>query len=412
MWKALLSYGAANAIAGAVGFVVVPILARLLGPADFSRAALFVSAVWVFNVVAGLNIGAAVSVKLKKKGQEELREFVSSAFVCVLVLSAFWFFVILLVGDVIGRQVELSRYLLLLALAGSLFGIQFQAYQSFQMMSGDARGYGVMQVSNSALTAAGSVALVYVMSQPLYGRIAGLMVGYVTFGLASVHALRKLGLLQRGAASLSGCREVLAFCIPLMPHMAGVFLFSVIDRFFAVSLGGAQASGKYLAAISLSAALALIISASNRALIPSIYGLLENGGRDSFKSVQRILNIYLLVSVAAVLAGQVLSGPLTNMLLGPKYAGAGQIFSILLVGQGVFACYTMGSNILMYYEKVSTLSIITLLSGVANVVMLYAAFHAWGLQGIAWAGVIAMLIRYLWVMRTVGSITPLRIFKL
>lgn len=412
MWKALLSYSTANALAGAIGFVAVPILARILGPADFARAALFVSAVWVFNVIAGLNIGAAISVKLKKKGQAELEVFVSSAFLCVLGFGALWSIIIFLLGEMVGPHVELSRNLLLLALLSSLFGVIFQSYQSFQMMSGNARAYGVMQVSNSALTAAISVALAFWMTQPFFGRIFGLIAGYSVFGVLGFRALRKLGFLRFESAGFAGCREVLAFCLPLMPHMAGVFLFSVVDRFLAVSLGGAAASGKYVAAISLSAALALIISASNRALIPRIYTLLKAGTPEAFASVQRVQNVYFVVSSAAAVIGWLAADYFANALLGPEYSGAGELLSILLVGQSVFACYTMGSNILMYYEKVSQLSLITLICGLANVVLIYAAFPAWGLQGIAWAGVTSMLLRYLWVMRAVKSITPLGIFKL
>lgn len=411
MLKSLLSYGLANVLSGLIGFIAVPILARALGPADFARAALFVSLVWVCNVLAGLNISAAFNVKFKKKEQGDLPEFVTSAFFCVAALSAFWFVVLLLFGPWISRLAGLSEELIALALLGSCFNMYFQVYQGYQMMRSDAVGYGTVQVMNSALTAGLSVLLALGMANSFSGRIIGLMVPYVVLGLFALMKLRRAGLLRPTAASIHGIKEVLAFCLPLVPHMMGVFLFAVLDRFFAVHLAGEEKAGGYLAAVSVVAAISLVTSASNRASVPVLYHQLQVSGGDGVRHVQKLVDVYVACAAAASVCGILLARPVCKLLFGAGYEGAGDILAVLVVSQALFACYTLGSNILLYFERVRTLSMITIWTGVLNAVLMYAGFKLFGLIGIAYAGVLAMAVRYSLVTFVVSRMIKVRPFS-
>src|SRR5690606_2773692 len=98
-------------------------------------------------------------------------------------------------------------------------------------------------------------------------------------------------------------REILRFGVPLVPHVAGVFLLVSVNRFVInVELGLAQ-TGIYMVAVQFSAALALVFESINKAYVPWLFERLK---RDQLNEKRQIVCLtyiwYAIILCGAIFA--------------------------------------------------------------------------------------------------------------
>src|SRR5690606_5039639 len=175
-------------------------------------------------------------------------------------------------------------------------------------------------------------------------------------------------------------REVLRFGIPLIPHVGGIFLLASVDRFVINAELGLAQTGIYMVAVQFAAALALVFDSINKAYVPWLFERLKRDQMSEKHEIVRFTYIwYALILCGAALAFAV--GPwLVILIAGEEYARAGDLIGWLVLGQVFGGMYLMVTNYIFFSKRTGSLSLVTLVSGLLNVVLLVLLTGRFGLE--------------------------------
>lgn len=190
-------------------------------------------------------------------------------------------------------------------------------------------------------------------------------------------------------------QEALKSSVPLIPHIAGLFLLTTVDRFVINAELGLADAGVYMVAAQLAGAMGLVFNAVNKAYVPWLFERLKRDVCDEKRQIVRYTYAwFMLILFGAGLVFMI--GPwLVTLVAGQEYAQAGEFIGWLALGQAFVGMYLMVTNYAIYSKRTGLLSLATITSGVINVILLVALIRLLGLKGAAIAFCISMAIRFL-----------------
>ncbi|MCC2636663.1 MAG: exopolysaccharide biosynthesis protein [Moraxellaceae bacterium] len=393
-----LTYLLSNLLSAAVPFILIPILTRYLSPAEYGQVGIFQGLVTGLAAIIGLNATGAAARKLYDDdlSPQDLSHFIGACLQILLASATVLFILSLFFHADAAGWLGLESAWLLWSVPVSAAGFVINLRLSQWQIRRQALQYGALQVTQSLLLLLLALLLVVGMGQGAAGRIEAQVAAVAACALLALHFLRRDDLLGWAWRPVY-IREALAYGVPLVPHIAGIFLLGMADRFFINSeLGPAQA-GIYLVAVQLSSIMAIVFDAINKAYIPWLFERLK---RDNVAEKRQTVQLtYLYFALALATAGLFfLAGPaVIRLLAGEQYGAAASVLGWLALGQAFGGGYFMVTNYILYSKKTAMMSLATVSCGALNIGLLLVLVPAWGLQGAAAAYTVAMACRFFWM---------------
>lgn len=377
-----------------VPFLLLPLLTRYLTPEEYGLVSIFQALTTGLLAFVGLNtVGAAVRQYYDVDSKAQLAKYVGGCFK-ILAVSTVVVLVFFLIFQGWGVEVSgLSIDWLLFSVVASagLFAVNMRL--GLWQVRGQALAFGSLQVSLGVLNAAITLILVIPYGLGAEGRMAAILLAPLLLGSISVVLLRNEGVLDLGSARAE-MKDALAFGAPLAPHVLGLFLLTAGDRFVINSMLGPESVGVYMVAMQISLGIGLVFDAFNKAFVPWLFARLK---KDEQALRQQIVVITyacfggaFLLAVLLLLAGPIL----VYVLAGKDYHSALDYLGILAFGQAFQGLYLMVTNYAFYAKKTGLLSLVTMLSGVLGIALLWFVVPTWGLQGAAMAYLATMAARF------------------
>lgn len=390
-------YLVSNILNALIPFALLPILTRYLSPEEYGEVAMFQALLGGLTAFVGLSMQGAAGRKFYDGhlGNDDLREFIGSCLQILLVTSLITLITLVGFSGQLSEWLGLDRHWILLAVVVTASSIVVQVRLGQWQVRKDAKQYGVMQVSQSLLNIFLSLTLVIVFAQGAGGRISAQILAAGFFAALALWLLRRDGLLKVMVWRPAFISEALRFGVPLIPHVGGMFLLASVDRFVINSELGLAQTGVYMVAIQFAAALSLVFDAINKAYVPWLFERLKRDDEQEKRLIVRFTYGWYLAIVCV--AGMIfLVGPwVVTFVAGHQYAGAGDVVAWLALGQVFGGMYLMVTNYIFFSKRTGLLSMVTILSGLINVVLLLFLVDSFGLKGAAYAFCIAMAIRFL-----------------
>lgn len=390
-------YLVSNILNALIPFALLPILTRHLKPEEYGEVAMFQTLLGVLLAFIGLSMAGAAGRKFydSNLNRTQLAEFngaclqilLFSCLVSLLVLGTF--------RTYFSEWLGLDTQWILLAAAITAANVVVQIRLGQWQVRKQAVNYGALQISRSAMDFLLSLIFIIVLIRGADGRISAQSWAVTIFSVVSIWNLKKDGLLTFFCWRPDFIREALKFGIPLIPHVGGGFLLMSADRFFINSELGLSQTGVYMVAVQFSAALALIFDAINKAYVPWLFERLKRDQEcEKLQIVRYTYGWYALILCGAVVA--FIIGPwLVNFIAGEKYADAGNVIGWLALGQIFGGMYLMVTNYIFYSKRTGMLSLVTMVSGLINISLLFFLIGNFGMEGAAYAFCISMAIRFL-----------------
>ena len=385
-----------NILAAAIPFALLPILTRYLSPAEYGQVAIFQTLLAGLGAFVGLSVQGAAGVKFYDEhlSEHELKYFIGN---CLLVLAATTSLVLLAVlifRHPLSNWLALETHWLLLSVgvSGATFIAAVRMGQ-WQVRK-QAKNYGAFQVSQSLINMLLSLLVVVYFLQGAAGRIWVLGVIPMAFAVVALFLLYRDDLLGF-AWRPNYLREILAFGVPLIPHSAGLFLLSSVDRFVINDKLGLAQVGIYMVAVQLTAAMGLVFDAINNAYVPWLFERLKRNQIEEKKQIVRWTYVYCIALLGIVALAFVLGPPVLILVAGEKYSAAADVIGWLALGQAFHGMYLMVTNYIFYSKRTGLLSFSTITSGLINVGLLVVLISSMGLKGAAIAFAISMAIKFL-----------------
>ena len=388
-------YLVSNIINAAIPFALLPVLTRYMSPGEYGQVAMYQTLLAALAAVTGVSVHGAAVVKYFDDDitHVDLGHFIGACLQVRAGTTAVVFVVAFLVRVPLAAWLGLQTEWVLWAVVASAAGFVIQMRLSQWQVRGEAVKYGALQVVQSLANAALSLLLVVVLMQGPRGRIDAQ--NWVLMAICGI----SLFLLARdrliGVSWHAGhFREALRFGVPLIPHVAGMFLLNAVDRMMINAQLGLAQAGVYMVGVQLTMAMPIVFSAINTAYAPWLYERLKANDPSEKRRIVKWTYAYFLIVLVLAGAAFVVGPPIVSLVAGSRYAAAGKTVGWLALGQAFGGMYLMVTNYIFYSKRTGALSLATIGSGLLNVALLYFMIGRLGLPGAAMAFALATAIRF------------------
>jgi O-antigen/teichoic acid export membrane protein len=322
----------------AVPFFLLPILTRVLTPADYGTVAMFALMMSILSAFTGLSVHGAISVRYFQLEKNELADYVGTCVGILVVSTSVASLLVAAFSPWLARGTGVPPDWLLLAVVASGFQFLINIRLSLWQVLEEAQRYGVFQIGQSLLNAALSLTLVLVVGMAWEGRVLGQASALLLFGAVAAWWLFRDGWLQFPRNWRAHSRDALNFGVPLIPHVIGGLLIVAADRFVIVKLLDVAQAGIYMVALQVGQILGLITESFNKAYAPWLMKALSKPTDALRISIVRGTYFYFAaVCLVAVVFG-LMAPMLLDFLVGSSFRAAGELVIYIAFGFDSSAC--------------------------------------------------------------------------
>lgn len=372
-------YTGANIINAVIPFLLLPILTRILSPAEYGLVAMFQTVLAIFGVFTGAGFHAAVRTRYFKMDSDRFPVYTGVCMLLMTLTTMITLGVVTLLLEPLAAFTSLDTNLLLLAVIVSAMQFYAQIRLVIWQVKRKPFAYSIFQILQSIMNLGLSLYLVVALSEGAQGRINGIAITIFVFGLIAIITLfytrqAKPGLNRDDAVS------ALKFSLPLIPYSLTAMLVLMADRFILNSTLGVESVGIYFVALQLAIPITVITDGINRAFTPWCY---EKMQREHHHFMIATTYLLMLIFVAITLLYCISIYFLFDIIVGPTYQQGITITLILAVAACLHACTMMVSKGVFYAEKTERLPLITITLGASYIVVAIAMVENFGLLGLA-----------------------------
>ncbi len=390
-------YAAGNVASAAIPFALLPLLTRVLAPAEFGHVVAFSLLATLCTPFAGLSIHGAVGVAWFNRPREEMPDFVGAAItvgITSLALTALTVAAVLAAAPSLASGFSPFWGAVAAATAGAniLLQCRLSLWQSQQRPVANA---GVQFIA-AALNVGLSLIGVLVLGLGGEGRNGGIALATFLMALTAIMLLfwsRE----ARWSLRRDDVKSLLLFGVPLIPHgLAGVVI-GTADRWIVSAQLGAQTLGIYGAGAQLGMVMALLADAFIKAYTPWLYGRLASANSDDKYSIVGAIYVSIPAFLAVAAAVGVTLHLASGLLLGPQYRAATVVLPWFMLGGAFSGIYLCTTNLFFFSGRTSLLSVVTLASATAGTLLTWMLASAFGVEGAAMGyattqGLLALLV--------------------
>lgn len=389
-------YLIANLLNAVIPFALLPLLTRVLSPNEYGEIAMFQTVTAALSAFIGLSVqGAALRKFYDKNKNQNLADFIGTCLQILIITSIFVIILIYIFSDVLNYYTKINLNWLLFAVVVCVSDFLVQIRLSQWQIRGKAIHFGVLQITRTIFNVVLSLIFIMLMLKGADGRILGITYAAIVFGFITILSLRHDKLINFFQFRLDYFKEALSFGIPLIPHVSGALLISASDRFYINAALGSQSTGIYMVSVQLAMVFAIVFDSFNRAFAPWLYEQLGKPILATQIKIVRFTYVYFILLILLIPLAFLLGPHLLIFIAGDNYAAAGEIIGLLVTGQIFGGMYMMVTNYVFYSKRTGYLSLITILSGLFNLMLLNLLLPRLGLGGAALAFTISMFIQFI-----------------
>ncbi len=403
-------YSIANLLNGALPFLLLPIMTRLLPPQEYGILAMFTVVLGILGAFTGLNAQGAINSRYIDRQHIDFPKYIGASLWILLFSTIAVITLVFILQAPLERITEIRLFWILSAviICGANFIIQLRL--GIWLMARKPALYGALQVSSSIFNIGLSIALVVFVYRSADGRLYAQTITAILFGIVSLLSLRSGGWINM-RLNFGYMKEIFSFGLPLVPHILGGFLLASADRFIVNERLGLQAAGIYMVGAQLGMGLAMMADAFNKAFVPWLYKQLQIKAESTKKVIVRGTWAYfglalLLAAVVATLAPWII-----HTFAGAAYNDAVSAFQWIALGQAFGGMYLMVTNYVFFTRKTNLLGWLTLASGLFGIATSWVLIPWMGLAGAGAGFAAGMLAKFLLTWLLAHKVCPMPWFK-
>ncbi len=375
-------YAAANIASAAVPFLLLPLLTRVLGPAEYGSVVAFALLVTLCQSVAGLNAHAAMGVVWFQRPQQEVPAFTGTALVVAVASTALVTLLVGLAFTLFPRISDIGAPWAMLAALTAGANVVLQCRLVLWQSQHRALQSAALQLATSALNVGLSLLAVLVFGMGGDGRNAGIATATLTMSLVAVALFARAGELQ-WAPSAEQRSTLLRFGAPLIVHALAGVLIGTADRWSVSIRLDAAALGVYGAGAQLGMVMYILADAFVKAYSPWLYSRLRGGtAQDSRVAVGAIYAAMPTFVALSLVVGLALHASAV-WLLGPRYQTAAAVLPWFMAGGAASGIYMCTSVLFFFHGRTARLASVTLSAALVGLSLTWWLVGRYGATGAA-----------------------------
>ena len=391
-----LIYTIPSFVSRGISVLLIPLYTRVLSPADYGAWDMLLVFMNLVRLTAALEISQAVArFYTEEKNDEGRSTCASTALWFTLVANGIVFLIAQLFSPAISRLLlgtaELTPVFRLGTVLVLCNGVFYLVQNQFRWEL-KSKGYAVVSLAVSIVTAAASVVLAYVFKLGLYGILLGSIIGSLAGLIYGVWSLRKT---FRFSFSLERLKSMLTFSAPLVFSGIAVFISHYIDRIMIRHFLTLEALGLYSLAFRFASVITLVMVGFNYALTPLVYKHYEEEETPANLSV--IFRYFLFFALLAYAAMGMFAREILVLFTTPDYYAAAGIMIFMVPAIILSNMYVFAPGIAIR-KKTKFILLINVLGALLQIVFNYIFIPPFGYTGAAGAtclGYLCIFILYM-----------------
>lgn len=400
-------YLGANIVNAGIPFLLLPILTRLLTPTDYGTVAMFSIALSVFGAFSGLSVHGAVAVRYFQLNQSDLAEYVGTCVGILVVSTSLLFILVVFLRGPLSAAFGVPIDWLLVAVVTAGFQFLGHIRLSLWQSSGNAKEYGVFQISRSLTNAAASLFFILFIGMAWQGSALGQALAIILFGVLAGLWLAKDRFLKFPRLWKVHARDALKFGVPLIPHAIGGLLIVAVDRLVITHLIDVAQAGIYMVALQIGQVLGLFTDSFNRAYAPWLMKALSQPTEARRVNIVRGTYAYFVALLLGALALGLLAPQLLAVLVGDSFQLAGELVIYIAVGFAFGGCYYVVANYVFIQSKTAILPLVTLASGVFHIPLTFLLVGRYGITGAGQAFMVTQALSFIGTWWLANKVYPM-----
>jgi O-antigen/teichoic acid export membrane protein len=383
------AYLLARGVPGIISFLAIPLFTRLLNPRGYGKYTLVATTVGLINALGfqWLRLSFVRYLPASKGNPQKLK---STLLTCQLLLVAVGGLVVsamfAIPATVSWRSVAIICWLM------TAVQPTFELFCEQARATIQPRYYMGLQLTRAALTTGLGVAFIE-LGFGWWGPLLGMAVG------SAVPAIYAFGHDWRGTRLSIDPGTFTAVCkygIPLSLTVALAIVISSSDRYLIAYFLGDGPAGLYSAAVDFtSQTLTLLMMSISMAIIPlAMKAYEERGSQAAREQMRHNATLLLVVGVPAVVGIMMLAGNICHCFLGKDFRHEGtRIMPIIALGTFLagYKAYHLDSAFQFAHRTIHQVWIV-LIAAIVNVALNLALIRPLGIIGAAGASVIAYVV--------------------
>jgi O-antigen/teichoic acid export membrane protein len=153
--------------------------------------------------------------------------------------------------------------------------------------------------------------------------------------------------------------------------------------------------GIYVVGAQIGSVIGLLEGAFNQAWVPWLFSQLKKNDPLIKFNIIKITYVYFVIIIVAALVLSWIAPWFISIIVGEKFRDASRYVIWIALGWAFDGMYKMVTNYIFYEQKTHLLAFITLLTGVANIVMCYFLIKYNGTIGAAQATMFSFLFSFI-----------------
>lgn len=404
-------YTAAAGVNASIPFFILPVLTSYLTPAEYGIVSTFMIFNSVFLIVIGIEQHAFIGVNYYSKPIDVIQKYVTG-----VTFTSFIVFILCLSGTAIAAMFydkifEVRSQWIIYSVVVAFAQFLFQLHLSLWQLESKPVQYGIYQVIGSAVNYTVSIVLIAQFHLADKGRMLGIIVASLVFGLISL-----IYLIRRGFVSMNIDRSVmklsLLYSIPLIPHAFAGWINTSLDRLIINTYVGVSETGIYSVGFQIALIISLFAGSFNKAFVPYIYETLNGGGESGKLRLVRYTYYYFGILVFAAVFLSSLIFPILKLLVKEEYYHAQEYIYWIICGFTMDGLYYGVINYIYYSRKTYYVSIITISSSILHFAISIYLIPRIGGVGAAYSTAISFFFAFIGAWIISAKVFPMPWMKL
>lgn len=367
LFQNAFAYTVCNALKQALPFCLIPVLTRYLSPEGYGVLAIIQTAISFLVIVLGFNSQGLLLVKFVTIENKNLTNYVSGIFFIITFTSFIALCLACSQKKIIETFLNAHFFWAILIVVATFF----ESISSILLVLWQAQQvplrFGLFQIGQSFINVLLSLFLVILIGWGWEGRILGITLSSIVFGIVSVLILNKNNL-HFLRFKWPNVKEALLFGAPSVPHSLGAWLNGSIGLFLVNSMIGVGASGLYSVGFQVGMVVSFLATSFNQAWVPFLFEkLAKNNFSDKIKIV-KLTYCYFFSMFFLVGSVSAASAWLFPIFLSQEYYDAQKYVFFVSSAFAFQGMYYMVTNYIFFMQKTYLLTFITVPVALINVI--------------------------------------------
>jgi O-antigen/teichoic acid export membrane protein len=403
-------YGAGTAFSKGFGFILLPIYTRLFTPIEYGLIEIVTMTNVFLSLVLNMGLDASQSFyffRLKKEGGKQKQAQLVTA-ILQWRLSIGLLITVLAVGispllNTLLFDTELKLSVFAVSFAGTFFyQIAIQSAQVFQLLFRPWQFLGItffQSISSAAIT----IGLMIWIGMGFQSYFIGFSIGALFSALVGWWMARDY--VDWSASNIKLWPRIMKFGLPLVPANLLFYVLDTSDRWFLGFYHGGLAIGVYAVGVKITLAIGLVVEPFRKAWNPLAMKSLQQNDSHAFFSF--MARLYMGVGVAAVVILTAFSSTLIKWVTLPTYHNAYKVVGLLAWKQLFYGFFVVSALGIYKKEKTKLIALISGLTSILNVTLLYFWVPKYAEVGAALAIVISFFVWNLFALAISYKLWPI-----